>query len=250
MAIYVYDGTFEGLLTVMHETFVNKKVPTEIRKQGEFPGDLLEEVIVVNTDFDKSSRVYQGIIDKHSIQILQRIYYLYLSEDKMGSLFTYNYLKKIAMYGKVYDENLNDELINKVQSIYQKVARERHRMLGLLRFQELKEGTFYASMEPDYDILALVAPHFAKRMAELTWCIHDKKRSKAAIYHNHQWSVMEDCNFEQQISYASEEAKYQDLWQLFFQHISIADKRNTKLQKQKMPKKYWKHLTEISNESW
>lgn len=57
-----------------------------------------------------------------------------------------------------------------------KVSRESHRMLGLIRFRNLPEDIYYAPIKPDFNILTILAPHFARRLPSQKWVIHDKKK--------------------------------------------------------------------------
>ena len=44
--------------------------------------------------------------------------------------------------------------------------------------------------------------------------------------------------------YTEEEKTYQKLWQTYFKNIAIKERRNLKLQRQFIPTRYWKYLTE------
>ncbi|OEF96298.1 TIGR03915 family putative DNA repair protein [Desulfuribacillus alkaliarsenatis] len=244
MAVYVFDGSFDGLLTVIYHAFKEQSEPTAIYTKADFNGDLFSQVIEVNTDSEKASKVFNGIINKNSREILQRIYYLFLSEVEGSYLVIYRYLKKLGKLGKEYDQNLQDETIRLAHKISQTVSRERHRMLGLARFQCLGEDIYYAKIEPEHDIVELLAPHFAKRLSNQVWCIHDLKREKAVMYNNGEWVTTTFSKDMQIKGHTSSEQLYEQLWQKHFKHIAIKNKINPKLQMQKMPKKYWQHLTE------
>ncbi|OEH84610.1 hypothetical protein BHU72_08935 [Desulfuribacillus stibiiarsenatis] len=251
MAIYIYDGSFEGLLTAYHEIFHSRQAPDFIETRGSFAGHLFLPVIDVQTDVKVAEFVYKGIIEKKSNEIMGQIYKVFLSEEKGFEMIVYQYLKKLGKYGINISNNILDETTQQILRICQKVGRERHRMLGLLRFQKIEAEVemYYASMEPDFNIVGLIAPHFAERLANQYWLIHDVKRKIAAIYNRQEWIVSDFSNF-QQLSLASDEKDFQKLWKTYFQHIAIQDKINPSLQRQHMPQKYWKHLTEISRESW
>ena len=40
------------------------------------------------------------------------------------------------------------------------------------------------------------------------------------------------------------EARYQHLWQTYFKHVTIAERKNLRHHIQQMPKRYWRYLTE------
>lgn len=40
------------------------------------------------------------------------------------------------------------------------------------------------------------------------------------------------------------EVRYQHLWQTYFKHVTIAERKNLRHHIQQMPKRYWRYLTE------
>jgi len=41
---------------------------------------------------------------------------------------------------------------------------------------------------------------------------------------------------------------YQKLWKSYFTHINIQERKNLKLQRQHMPRRFWKYLPEMRQE--
>jgi probable DNA metabolism protein len=60
-----------------------------------------------------------------------------------------------------------------------------------------------------------------------------------------QWYI---CAFTESIlpDKANEELDYQRLWRHYFDTIAIKERTNKKCQKNFMPVRYWKHLTEMA----
>lgn len=52
MLYYLYDGSFEGLLTVIHEAYYRQDNPDKIIKKMEYREDLFAEKIEITTDQD------------------------------------------------------------------------------------------------------------------------------------------------------------------------------------------------------
>ena len=140
-------------------------------------------------------------------------------------------------------ENLSNSDILALYKCYNAVARESHGMMGLIRFSELNNGIYYAHFEPTYDLLGLVVPHFKARLADQIWVIHDTKRKKAAFY-NKDTVHISDLDDVGALDFSNVEVDFQKMWRTYFDHIAISERKNPKLQQQKMPKKYWKFLTE------
>jgi probable DNA metabolism protein len=53
-----------------------------------------------------------------------------------------------------------------IAKIYKKVGCERERVLQFLRFQKTIDGTYFAAIEPMYNVLSLVVSHFQDRFAD------------------------------------------------------------------------------------
>lgn len=155
----------------------------------------------------------------------------------------YYYLKIAFKNGREVDKNWADDRIRKIKKLSKRVSRERHKYLGLLRFRELKGGILYAPFEPEYNVLPIMSSHFASRMKNKRWVIHDKKRGLAVIYKDNEWMVIDGDELPE-VKYGEDEKYYQSLWQKFFENITIENRKNEKLQKNFMPKKYRKYLIE------
>jgi len=243
MNYYIYDGSFPGMLTAVYEAFYRKEKPEKIITYQKYQHGLFENNIEIETDIDKSDRVYNAIKKKISINSLRKIYNVYLSEEKDIALLLYKYLKLGFKIGSRIDSYLNNDIVDQVSKISSRVSKEKHLILGLLRFKKIQGGVFYAPFEPDYNIISLIAPHFSQRLSDQDWIIHDRKRKIAAIYNKDEWLITEMENPDK-IIYTEEESFYQELWQGFYNSIAIKDRKNPRLQSQYMPRRYWKYLVE------
>ncbi|MFW6028936.1 MAG: TIGR03915 family putative DNA repair protein, partial [Halanaerobiales bacterium] len=119
----------------------------------------------------------------------------------------------------------------------------KHLLLGFLRFRKMEQNFYYAPFEPDYNIITLLAPHFAKRLSDQQWILHDRKRDIAIIFNKKEW-ILSEFNHSFELTQSREESFYQSLWQSFYDNITIKNRKNPRVQKQFMPKRYWKYLIE------
>lgn len=243
MNYLIYDGSFPGLLTAIYQAFRDRIKVAGIILEEEYQAGLFSNKIVVETDLAKSDKVYDAIREKISPHSLRKIYRVYLSEIKNSGLLVYRYLLLGFRMGKRIDNYLNNEIVDQVNKVSRKVGKEAHLLLGLLRFRKIQGGVFYAPFEPDYNIITLLAPHFARRLPDQDWIIHDRKRMLAAIYNREEWVLTElDSLPEPKIT--EEEKYYQALWQSFYKNVAIESRKNPRLQAQFMPRRYWDYLIE------
>ena len=243
MADYLYDGTFEGFLCCVYAHYYDEKA-TGIFQKEQYVPNLLHSAVEVQTDAAKAVKVYDAIERKISKHDIKRVYRVFLSsiENKETKLLNYIVLgfkhgSKIRLLhgkGPIYD----------VQQIERKVSFEVHRLLGLIRFSVLQGDILYAPIEPDHDVCELLADHFCDRFKNDPFIIHDKKRSKALIARNGNFYISEFTS-EDLPGFSDDENDYQDLWKNYFEVIAIKERTNPRCQKNFMPVRYWKNLTEM-----
>ncbi|HHX77759.1 MAG TPA: DNA metabolism protein [Firmicutes bacterium] len=244
----IYDGTFEGLLTVLKELFSNRGEEGEILAARNRRPVLFYVDRQVETDFLQAELMLKEIKDRISPAALRHVFYAYLSEEKEAGNLIYRYLKKGFALGRQVDFNVADADVAAVHALSMRVGREKHRLMGLARFRLLKGDIYYAPLEPDGDVLVLLAPHFRKRMPEENWIIHDLKREKAVLYNKKEW-LISALKAGVRPEKAAEEKKFQLLWKKYFGSIAVKERKNLRLQASFMPKKYWRYLVEMEDDS-
>lgn len=135
------------------------------------------------------------------------------------------------------------EKVLPVNEIYKRVAREEHRVLGILRFSDIG-GILYAKYSPDNDISVLLADHFADRYKYEKFIIFDEKRKKAVVYADNVWEIKENINIDN-VEFSSNEDMIHRLWKQYFTDLAIKERKNIKLQFQFAPARYRKNMTEF-----
>lgn len=243
MLQYIYDGSFDGLLTSIYEAYYRREEIEDIVPRDSMEDNFLVQKIFISTDKEKSSRVYEAIENKISEEALKRVFHVYLSELPGHGITILKYLRLGFKLGPQVDLNLSNDIILKMDNINYKVSMEKHRLLGLIRFKQLENGILYSSIEPDYNLVALLAPHFASRMMNENWVIHDVKRGIGVLYNKKEW-IVKDIEVTDPLVVKEDEDEYQDLWKIYFKSIAIQSRINPKLQRRNMPMRYWKHLVE------
>lgn len=247
MIIYIYDGSFEGLLTVIYEVYYNKNKPENIFKKREYIHNFLHKLIEVSTSEDKWKKVYEAIRVKISEQVLRNIYLLHLSELENIERLIIEYIKLAFKVGRDIDLHMYDARVFQVHKVVKKIEYEKHRMMGFVRFDPIGENVFYSKIEPDYNILELIMPHFSQRFKEENFIIHDVRRKLGGIYskENGKWRIhtlhLED------IPQINNNELYNKLWKEYFSSVSIKERKNPRLQRRMMPKRYWKHMSEFNS---
>lgn len=241
MPNYYYDGSFDGLLTVIYIAYKDRK-NNALRITVKTEQLLLElDDINVITDFSEAKRVEKAICDKLSQNFLNNIQICFLSSDKNKDIVIVHTVYKALKQGKEILNSL-DEHAFYLNKLVKQVLNERHRYLGVLRFKEMKGGTMFSTIEPKNNVLPILIYHFKNRMKRERFAIYDKKRKMIAYYDTKKVEIFFVKSLE--IEWSDEEIKYSELWKTFHKSISIKERENKKLQQSNLPKYYWKYLIE------
>ena len=241
MPNYYYDGSFDGLLTVIFIAYKDRK-NNELRiivKTGQLLLGL--DDINVITNFSKARRVEKAICDKLSQNFLNNIQTCFLSCDKNKDIVIVHTVYKALKYGEEILNSLDDHAFY-MNKLVKQVLNERHRYLGLLRFKEMKDGIMFSTIEPKNNILPILLSHFINRMKREKIAIFDKGRKMIVYYDGKKAEIFFVESLE--IEWSDEEIEYSELWKTFHKSISIKERENKKLQQSNLPKYYWKHLIE------
>lgn len=147
--------------------------------------------------------------------------------------------------------NRGDENVRVVLTSAARVQHEVHRMMGLLRFSPNEEGAYIARCAPDHFILPAFSVHFTSRFGKNTsWAIIDEKRSLVLSRRLKERAKIHKTDaFPVNIgSVVNDNNQWEDLWRHYHKTINNESRNNPALQRQLMPKRYWKYLTEKPSE--
>ena len=249
MTTLIYDGSFEGLLTTVFEVYERRLSYINLQRGDWHSKALFDDMISIITDNDKADRVLKGLKQKLSAMGLQRLYAAHLAEIEGEDNILLGYIRYVFDAGQNIEEDYGNKYVMRVSEIVRMVRRERHRMEAFIRFQKLKDETFYAAIEPDFNVLPLLVKHFRDRYTDQRWIIYDIKRKYGVHYDLHDTQYISlnfsDVNAANVVSaYNEDEDLYQVLWKNYFKSVNIPARKNTKLHLMHIPKRYWKHLTE------
>ncbi|MDO5062344.1 MAG: TIGR03915 family putative DNA repair protein [Peptostreptococcaceae bacterium] len=240
MIDYWYDGTFDGLLTVVFDAYKEQqKIRRVCCNTKQMRWDDLE--IFVPTDFAKARRVEKYIRNEISLQFMDDVRACFLSYQQDKDTVAVRTIYRAVKIGAKIMDIMEDDVIRMRQYVKQ-VLGERHRYLGLVRFREMKDGTLFSVIEPKNNILPTLIAHFKNRLRNERFAIFDKKRGMLAYYDTESTELFltESVNAE----WSDEELVFSELWKLFHRSISIKERENKILQRGNLPKYYWKHLIE------
>jgi probable DNA metabolism protein len=249
MQIYRYDGSFEGFLTALAQCLDDDCEPSDFVKHGaRGTGCLFSSLTTdVTTDVRRAVDFRDKFLQKASKGIFSTLQHAYLSEAPGVELLLWSYTKKAFRYGDSLTEHIAELDINKVGKLARNVWHEAQKFSGFVRFQEVNEGFLYATIEPQTNILAILARHFAGRLNDRPWFLHDVKRSQAAIFDTLKCRIVRNVTQISTPEFTEREQECRALWQGYFEHLAIAERYNPKLQQKHAPLHMRKHMIEFQH---
>ncbi len=243
MVDYLYDGTFEGVLTCIYHHYYTEKA-SGIFPREEYQSGMLGGFREIETDVKKAVIVYEAIEKKISFYDLRRIYKVFSSDAEEKECKILNYVRLGFVKGAGVSLLHGEPIVFAAQAAEKRVNNEVHKLKGLVRFSELENGALYSLVEPKCDVIEFLAPHFCDRFKNEPFLIHDVKRGKALAAYRGEWYVR---NFTERdrIPFSEAEQDYRNMWKTYFEQMAIKERLNPRCQKTMMPMRYRKHLTEF-----
>ena len=256
MTVYVFDGTMDGLLTAVFDSFFLHQQPDYLLTEGEQLPLFANEPHVVHTDSEKAERVWKGLEKQLSNDGLHMITISWLSEERTLHQPLFNFICKVfQLKQKNLERNASDADVLEVRNSCRRVLHEQLRMKQFIRFQKAKDGTYLAVVSPYHNVLPIIINHFQDRFNDQPWLIYDAKRHYG-YYYDGQTVIHVTFEDEAAVPFDLSNGKlndevlsendqlFQDLWRTYFKAICIKERMNPKKQLSDMPRRYWKYMTE------
>ncbi|MDO5664384.1 MAG: TIGR03915 family putative DNA repair protein [Bacteroidia bacterium] len=254
MILFIYDKTFDGLLSCLFFAYEQKKFPNCILSESDQKPLFIDEQYHIITEKEKSLRVWKALEKKLSKIAQNMMLSVWLSELPETEMLLFRYIRKNIDHPQGIEMNFGDDDVLRIKEIAQKVAKEAEQLRQFVRFQETADGIYFAPVTTRYNVLSLIISHFKERYANQQWIIYDTKRNIGLYYDTR---IVQEISFSQKDlsklklgklsdeKLSEEEAFFQKMWREYFKSTTIKERINLKLQRQHMPQRYWKYLTEM-----
>ena len=243
MTTYFFDGTKNGLLTCIFESFYEKRIPDDVTTECVQCG-LLDEIVTIKTDNEKAERVYKCLKNCKTKYLVSDFNLTFRSGEKKRFKVLFDYLN-VAISNKNIDVSkaFAQPEIQAFTDLKNRIYTETHRFKGFLRFMETEKGFYYACYEPDNDITELLVPHFTARL-QSPFIIHDIKRNILALCDGKRYKILNGGDNGVTVFMSESEEIFLDLWQQYYKSINIEERKNLRQMRNYMPERYWKNLSE------
>lgn len=240
--IYEYDGSFEGLMCCVFESFEKHEFPSGIRSADE-PQGLLTPMRSIPTDPQKAARVYDSLAVKISAEVQELVRLAHLTCAPEKEMLILRFILLGFKYGGRVADRLTDLTVCSLQDAVRQLLRETHKFKGFVRFSAYGK-VLAAVIGPKNDVLPLLATHFCDRLRGEAFMIYDETH-KMALVNRAGGAVIVPLEEFKLPAPQREEAEYRRLWKQFYDTIAIEGRINPRCRMSFMPKRFWKNLTEF-----
>ncbi len=238
MIKYIIDDSFDGILTAVYYSYTNKENVLEVLTSSA-QLSILDEIKIIKTDYDFSSKVNTRL---KKIMKLNSYRELKLSlrsgeRDKLTTIF--NYVVFTLDNQTDCSTNFLNPTVQRFSEIVYKIKHEIHRFTGFIRFQKTPQGIYYAHFKPDNNICDLLLPHFKKRYGKMPMIFHDTRYNVICAYNGVDTKIV-----NKELPPLTVKDDVISLFKEYYQTINIESRRNVKLMRNYMPKRYAKFMSE------
>lgn len=244
--IYRYDGTFEGFLSCVFDSYVNREYPAQFQDEAHIEHSFFP-ARWVGTDLAHAQRVLAslGKIDPCARELVVKGFLTCAPEREK---IIYRFIRSLYVIGKPLLRRLSDEAVLPLMKAVRHLDGEVHLLKGFVRFSDF-EGTLAGEIKPKNRVLPLLRPHFCDRMYNEVFLLYDRTHREALVHRPGQWAILPLEEFKMAAP-SAQEAQYRRLWKRFYDTIEIKERHNPRLRMTNMPKRYWETMTEFQDEAY
>ena len=241
--VYVYDGSFDGLLSVIFDAFSRREVPEHIFTYANEENTLFAVHQVENTE-DKAKRVGKWL-KGFSSEVFTVFYYGYLTCIKNKEMELLMLAIKLNKEGKNAIFDVSSRAVHNINKGILALKNESHLFCGFVRFAEYN-GVLVSEIQPKNVVLPVILKHFETRFPNENYMIIDRT-NKTILVHDRRGSHMVPYTDYELPPIPPNELMIQNLWCGFYDTASIELRQNLRCRMGHMPKRYWATMTEMKD---
>ncbi len=240
--IFRYDGSLEGLLCCVFESYRSRRLPLDIWGAEEPRLSLVPELFIPSRR-EEAARVWRKL-RQLSPEAASWTETAFLSDEEDKARAIHAFLCLVFRQGRTATRLLGDPVVARVFQIQRQVQGEAHHFMEFLRFQDCG-GVLAGQIEPRAFVLPLIASHFAGRFPGEAFLIHDKVHGAALLHREGRMEIrpVEELDLAPP---APGEARYQSLWRRYYDTIAIEERLNPQCRRTHCPQRFWNHMLELN----
>lgn len=245
-AYFIYDGSFEGLLTAVFESFAQKRLPIKIVQRQRATQHLFGEELRVVSNCSKADRVAKKLREI-SPNFFYELALAFTSRQEGVEMLLFNQIgHRLKAHGKSQKVDGSPDQL-RLQELANPVQDEIHRQQALVQFQPLSHSVWMSTLEADYDVLPFLSTYFQNNLAQQQWVIYDVVRGYGLHYNLHTLApiVINDERLLRNLPDAHlslDEQKGRQVWAEYFRPENNAARQSSAVHRLLLPHRYWKYF--------
>ena len=243
--IYRYDGSFDGLLCCVFESYLKKEIPAGILS-ARAEQTCLFPAREIETDPQRAARVARSIAPAMGAEAADFVRRAFLTCLPERERFILLFLRLGYRRGPAVMRMLTDDTVHALAKAVQSLEHEAHLLDGFLRFSE-RGGVLAAQIRPKNIVLPLMAPHFCGRYPGERFVIHDRAHDMALLHEPGRPPVIRPAEELTLPAVDANERAFRSLWRLYYDTVEVEGRHNPRCRMTHMPKRYWEYLTEMGH---
>mgnify|MGYP001056857256 CR=1 FL=1 len=242
--IYRYDGSFEGFLCCVFDSYVYHEYPAQFQREEE---PSLFPVRQVGTDAAHAARVLASLrkISPYAQELAAKGFLTCVPEREA---VLYRFIRALYAQGRPLLRQLSHEAMLPLLKAVRHLEGEVHLLKGFVRFSDF-DGMLAGEIRPKNRVLPLLQYHFCDRMYNEVFLLYDRTYREALVHRPGQQAIVPMEEFKMAAP-SENEAQYRRLWKRFYDTIEIKERHNPKLRRTHMPQRYWETMTEFQDEAY
>jgi len=240
--VYRYDGTLDGFLCCVYESYANQEIPAAILGPEDEQLSLLT-TREVETDAFRAARVLKSIparISEDALYLVERAMLTCMPEREKRLL---EFLRLGYRKGPMVMDMLHDDAVAPILAAVTHLGREAHLYLGFVRFTQ-NQGVLASVIEPKNRVLPMIAQHFIDRYPNEAFVIFDRTHREALVSQRGLGRIapLEALELPEPDDL---ERAVRALWRRFHQAVGIKPRKNYACQRSHLPLRYRRVMTEF-----
>ena len=230
--VYLYDGSFEGFLCCVFESFAQHEIPFAVWTPQRETATLCP-VRDIETDSAKARRVFSSLGKKLGRETEYLVSRDFLSGQEEKELLLIRFLHLAFALGPGTVKRMGHPDVAPLYEMKKSLDWEVDKFQGFVRFEE-HGGMLGAVIHPKNYILPLLRGHFCARFPE-----------EDLLYQDHEAKLLELAAPLTLPPPSAREQELQALWKQFYDTLEIKARHSEKGRMSHCPKRFWQDMVEM-----
>ena len=242
---YEYDGSFEGFLTCVFDSYAHREEPVCFQTPEE-DAYTLWDTRRVDGDREKAARVFRSLDARLGRGAARLTYRAFLTCLEEKELHIYRFLQYGYRRGRGIMGELGHPRVSTLLQAVRRLESEAHLYTGFVRFSDCG-GVLAGEIEPKNQVLPLVCAHFTRRYNTQRFLLYDRTHGQVLVHQPGRWAIVPAEGFQLPPA-GEEELRWRALWRRFFDTVAIRERHNPRCQNTHLPKRFRGQMTEFQGD--